>query len=210
MERADSKDYSGLLKKAFARDLVKDFPDCFTFQSENANGQMPVVSFASSMQALSFEQKTAQLATVTASLRDRGIIKGWRDELLPFTASFSSPPLLLIERAAAPFFGLKAYGVHVNGYVREPSTGAISHIWVGRRAKVNGFNGFMYVSFPCLHTHLLDQKHLAEHAGSYRRGRHSFRSECYGERGQRMPRGSEHRGVFGIYSSLCRFALVPF
>ena len=45
------------------------------------------------------------------------MFSGWRDELYPVTAAFDSPPALLLERAAAPFFGIRAYGVHVNGYV---------------------------------------------------------------------------------------------
>ncbi len=38
-----------------------------------------------------------------------------------------------IERAAATQFGVKAYGVHVNGYVESPSRGLC--LWVARRSR---------------------------------------------------------------------------
>ncbi len=66
-------------------------------------------------------------------LRDSGVLTGWRDELFPVAESFSAEPLLLIERAAASMFGIKAYGVHVNGYVKR-ADGSTS-IWVARRSK---------------------------------------------------------------------------
>ncbi len=48
-------------------------------------------------------------------MRAAGQIRGWRDELYPLGPAFDAPPLLLIERAAAPYFGMRSYGVHVNG-----------------------------------------------------------------------------------------------
>ena len=59
---------------------------------------------------------------------------GWREELLPVVASFSGSPVLLMERAAVPWFGVKAYGVHINGYVKDPITGEVS-LWVAKRSK---------------------------------------------------------------------------
>ena len=60
---------------------------------------------------------------------------GWRDELLPVVATFSGKPALLMERAAMPLFGFKAYGVHVNGFVRDKNTGEVTKLWVAKRAK---------------------------------------------------------------------------
>lgn len=48
-------------------------------------------------------------------MRDAGLIKGWRDEIYPLGQAFDAPPALLLERAAAPYFGMRSYGVHVNG-----------------------------------------------------------------------------------------------
>ncbi len=66
-------------------------------------------------------------------LRDAGHITGWRGELYPVASSFGSEPVLLMERAAAPYFGIREYGVHVNGYVRDAETGGIK-LWVARRS----------------------------------------------------------------------------
>lgn len=46
-------------------------------------------------------------AGLTSALREAGIIKGWRDELYPVTRAFHDAPLAVIERAAAPHFGIK-------------------------------------------------------------------------------------------------------
>ena len=46
--------------------------------------------------------------------------------------SFHSEPLALVERAAAVHLGIKAYGVHVNGYVRGPFG---IELWVATRSK---------------------------------------------------------------------------
>jgi hypothetical protein len=54
--------------------------------------------------------------------------------LLPVVTSFSQDPVLLLERAAVPWFGVKAYGVHINGYVRDPLTNEI-RLWVAKRSK---------------------------------------------------------------------------
>ena len=51
------------------------------------------------------------VAGVTAALRDAGVVRGWRGELYPALSSFGQPPLCLIERAAAPHFGIKARAV---------------------------------------------------------------------------------------------------
>lgn len=67
-----------------------------------------------------------------ASLRDAGVITGWRNELYPVQRSFNDPPSLLLERAAAGFFGIKAYGVHMNGFVRRPDGQVL--LWVARRS----------------------------------------------------------------------------
>ena len=81
----------------------------------------------------SVEERTAAMERVTASIREAGLVKGWRDELLSLATSFDAPPCLLIERACLPLFGGKGYGVFVNGYSLEPSTGE-PHLWVATRS----------------------------------------------------------------------------
>ena len=70
---------------------------------------------------------------VLTQLKGAGVISGWRDELYPVTPAFDSPPALLIERAAAPHFGIRAYGVHINGWVAGDD-GRPASLWVARRS----------------------------------------------------------------------------
>ena len=60
-----------------------------------------------------------------------GQVTGWRDEDYPVAAAYGRPPLLRMERAGVPLFGVQGYGVHLNGYRRD---GSRLDLWVGRRA----------------------------------------------------------------------------
>ncbi|MBI2256646.1 MAG: DUF4743 domain-containing protein [Proteobacteria bacterium] len=79
----------------------------------------------------SFDYRSAAIDSVMRELRQEGFICGWRDELFTIAAQYGSEPLFDLERAGVPLFGVKAYGVHLNGYVRRD--GEI-WLWVGRRA----------------------------------------------------------------------------
>lgn len=75
-------------------------------------------------------ERTAAMLKVAGDMRDRGIIGAWRDEPYAVTPDFGMPSLFEIERAAAPFFGIRTYGVHVNGFVRKADG---LHLWIPRR-----------------------------------------------------------------------------
>jgi 8-oxo-dGTP pyrophosphatase MutT (NUDIX family) len=77
------------------------------------------------------EDRSRAVAGVLAALKARGQVPGWRDELYPVNRSFEEKPLLLLERAATPLFGLLSYGVNVNGLVRD---GDSWKVWVARRS----------------------------------------------------------------------------
>ena len=79
----------------------------------------------------SFETRSAAVAPVLEALRDDGVIPAWRDERYPVAMTYGAPPLLQMERAAFPCLGLRAYGVHINGFVRE---GGHTKMWIARRA----------------------------------------------------------------------------
>lgn len=74
---------------------------------------------------------TAHMAQMTQALQDKKQINGWRGELYAVSPRFGEEPLFLIERAATPLFGLRAYGVHINGFVRDK--GQIK-MWIAKRA----------------------------------------------------------------------------
>jgi hypothetical protein len=77
------------------------------------------------------EARSAAVADVLAKLHEHGHIPGWRGELYPVNRRFGEAPLLLMERAATPLFGLQTYGINVNGLVRDGDTWKV---WVARRA----------------------------------------------------------------------------
>lgn len=77
------------------------------------------------------EARSAAMATVLAGLRAEGRVPGWRNELYPVNQGFGETPLLVMERAAAPLFGVLAYGVNLNGFVGR---GWEMKVWVARRS----------------------------------------------------------------------------
>lgn len=79
-----------------------------------------------------FAARSAAVARALDALAAEGAVPTLRGELYPVGTSFTALPLLQIDRAAVPAFGVRAYGLHVNGYVR---TSGQHHMWIGRRAK---------------------------------------------------------------------------
>lgn len=80
-----------------------------------------------------FEARSAALEPVLRALAAEGALSGWRDEPYPVSTGFAAPALLRMERAAVPAFGVRAHGVHLNGYVRRADGGFA--LWVARRAR---------------------------------------------------------------------------
>ena len=78
------------------------------------------------------DKRSKAIDAVLRRLAGEGLIKGWRDESYPVHPTGGGPVLMAMERAAAPHFGVRAYGVHMNGFVRR---GGGIHMWVARRAE---------------------------------------------------------------------------
>lgn len=76
--------------------------------------------------------RTEALRDVVAGLAEKGALDRLRGEDFPVRNAWTAPEVMRLDRAAAPFFGVKAYGVHLNGYV--PHGGGGLSLWVGRRA----------------------------------------------------------------------------
>jgi 8-oxo-dGTP pyrophosphatase MutT (NUDIX family) len=70
-------------------------------------------------------------AVVEALVADNRVPK-WRNETFDVMPRWGAAPIFRLDRGAVPFFGTRAYGVHLNGYVRDPEGGI--KLWVGRRA----------------------------------------------------------------------------
>lgn len=82
------------------------------------------------------QTRSAAVAPVMERLRDAGVVTGWRDELFPVNSRYGEPPVLLVERATASQLGIRAYGVHINGYVCQDThkPHKPTHLWVARRS----------------------------------------------------------------------------
>ncbi len=111
----------GLVRHAFAARL-KDFPRVFNVGTEEVLLNERLADFATRTQAV---------AEVLETLRDAGEVQGWRDEPYPVAVSFTAAPLMNLERAAVPLFGVRGYGVHMNGVVGR---GAGMRMWVAKRS----------------------------------------------------------------------------
>ncbi|MSO93529.1 MAG: DUF4743 domain-containing protein [Rhodospirillales bacterium] len=111
----------GLVKHDFAARL-REFSGVFQV-SEQAVDLVPTLRDPAA--------RTRAVDGALGRLRERGLISGWRGEHYPVAISFSSPALFTMERAAIPLFGVRAYGVHMNGYVRA---GNRLKMWIGKRS----------------------------------------------------------------------------
>lgn len=118
----------GYLTPDFANKL-REYSNVF-YYFENSE----FISFSRKVEDLTVEERTKIVSEITKDLKNKNIIKGWRGELLPVTQFFSDEPQFLLERAAVPYFGMKNYGVHVNGFVRNEKTKDIEALWVATRS----------------------------------------------------------------------------
>ncbi len=77
------------------------------------------------------EERSRLLHEVLQDLHAQGIIGHLHGERYPVAAKTRLQPRLLIDRSAAPYFGVRAYGQHLNGFVRSRDG---LQLWVARRA----------------------------------------------------------------------------
>ncbi len=78
-----------------------------------------------------FKAVSADLARIMEALVDAGLAR-LKDEMTPVLRKWGLGAIAEIDRAGLPALGLPAYGVHVNGFVRN-GTGLC--LWVGHRAR---------------------------------------------------------------------------
>ncbi len=103
-------------------DRLRQFPEVFRV-SDEALDLAPELADC--------EARTAAVDRVVRQLAAQGVVAGWREEPYPVGTSYGGPVLFTMERAAVPLFGVCAYGVHVNGYVRY---GDRIDMWIARRS----------------------------------------------------------------------------
>lgn len=79
-----------------------------------------------------FAMRSAALAELVGELAEEGRIYPPMGEYYPVTAGERDQALCQLDRTAASFFGVRAFGQHLNGYVRD---GDQLLMWLGRRAR---------------------------------------------------------------------------
>jgi 8-oxo-dGTP pyrophosphatase MutT (NUDIX family) len=78
-----------------------------------------------------FEAVSAAVDRVVEQLVADDIIPKWRNEFFAVAPRWAALPHFRLDRGAVPFFGTRAYGVHLNGWLRVEGA---QRLWIGRRA----------------------------------------------------------------------------
>lgn len=78
-----------------------------------------------------FERRTAAMDAVVRALIESGHVPRWRDERYPVLRDWQEEALFALDRGAVPIFGIRSFGVHLNGYVED---GEGLKLWVGKRS----------------------------------------------------------------------------
>lgn len=128
-------------------DILIGYKDVFHMNIDSLTDKK-VLTFTPLLNDATSVIKTVEIAKITQELKTNGHIKGWRNELVSVTDSFSNTPSFSIERAAYPMLGVKGYGIHINGYTRDTSDHSISHLWVAKRSKTKS-------TWPSMYDHIV-------------------------------------------------------
>jgi 8-oxo-dGTP pyrophosphatase MutT (NUDIX family) len=80
----------------------------------------------------SFEARSDALDALVGDLIPAGLPLRRRKEKFPLVSTWGEEPLAALDRGAVTFFGIKAFGIHINVFVRTP-TGL--DMWLGRRSR---------------------------------------------------------------------------
>jgi 8-oxo-dGTP pyrophosphatase MutT (NUDIX family) len=110
----------GLVRRDNA-DVLRRFPEVFGVAADavqlTLEGDAAAVSRA--------------VARVVDTLVAESRVPKSRNETFDVAEGWDEPPILRVDRSAVPFFGTRAYGVHLNGYRWQ---GSELYLWVGRRS----------------------------------------------------------------------------
>ena len=79
-----------------------------------------------------FSARSEALGDVVGWLAQQELITPLMGEPYPVTPAGREAALCIMDRAAAAYFGVRAFGQHLNGYVRRDDG---IHMWLGRRAR---------------------------------------------------------------------------
>ncbi len=110
----------GLVRRDNA-EALKPFADVFTVEGEAVRLVAPG----------DFDALSGAVDRVVEQLVAEKRVAKWRNECFDVAPRWGAPPLFKLDRGAVSFFGVRAYGVHLNGYRRAGDT---LKLWIGRRA----------------------------------------------------------------------------
>ncbi len=111
----------GQVKRGFSR-WLREWPDVFVVSGD-------AVELAAGLDT--FARRSEAVAQVLSALVERGVLSHLHGEQYAVTATTREQALFLIDRAAAACFGVRAFGQHINGFVRSEQG---LRLWVAKRA----------------------------------------------------------------------------
>ncbi len=82
---------------------------------------------------IGFANRSLAMAGVVADLVKNGLLPPLRGELYPVAVTFWEEPFFQLDRCAIAAFGIRSFGVHVNGFSRRPD--GEFDMWIARRAE---------------------------------------------------------------------------
>lgn len=82
----------------------------------------------------SFDSRTAAVADLAVRLAETGDIRPLDGEPYAAVAAWGESPAFKADRAMVPPLGLRAFGLHVNGYLPTGPDPLDKRMWIGRRA----------------------------------------------------------------------------
>lgn len=107
-------------------DQLRGYPQVFDITKE---------SVVLSSRLTSYDERSSALEKVLKDLQSKNMfvaLNGWRDECYEIKVRFSGPALFKMERAATPLFGVRQFGVHINGFTHHCDKGLC--FWLQRRS----------------------------------------------------------------------------
>ncbi|XP_023288246.1 uncharacterized protein YJR142W [Orussus abietinus] len=115
----------GLIRPDVLKELL-NYPQVFQVQPEYVQLNPAFRHYA---------ERSARVDEVLREWRAGGkfiTLLGWRDEYYDVRSQFNTPPLFKMDRSATCLFGIRKYGVDINGYVMDPVKGL--SIWLQKRS----------------------------------------------------------------------------
>lgn len=103
-------------------DRLREFDRVFEFADEGVRLSPALTTV---------EARTAAMNEVVRVLVQNKIFAKFRGEAYAVMTAWGTPPVMLLDRSAVAPFGVRAFGVHINGYTRR---GGKTLLWIGKRA----------------------------------------------------------------------------